>query len=380
MDAQQQTVPHIAVAVSGGADSLYSLIRLREKYPSVMALHGLFFLPRNERETEEKDAAQSGLTENCRKLGIPLHIVDLSREFLQLVILPFVQSYADGLTPNPCALCNARIKFGLLQDAAATLGAEMLATGHYARLVYPHDGGMPALFQGRDHLKDQSYFLALTPPERLAKALFPLGHTSKKDVLASLAAENVTIPLPGESQEVCFVQDDAYREFLPRTAAQLGISLPGPGPMLLRNGQRLGTHKGLWNYTEGQRKGLGIGWKEPLHVLGKEVEGNALRLGPRREMQTAGCRCDDANLLLPPEQWPEQVLVKTRYREQPKPARVTLDIREGGKPPGMSIHFLQGETSVAAGQVAAVYVPGEGEEGLRLVAGGVIKKALITSA
>lgn len=141
--------------------------------------------------------------------------------------------------------------------------------------------------------------------------------------------------------------------------------------MLLADGRRIGRHKGLWQYTEGQRKGLGIGWTEPLHVLGKEKRGNILRLGPRREMRAEGCECDKLNLLLPPEYWPEQVLVKTRYREKPKPARVELD-QERAR---MRIRFLEPDTTVAPGQVAAVYVPGpEQDDGqsLRLAAGGII--------
>ena len=375
MDNMQHTGV-IAVAVSGGADSLFSLMTLREQGANLIALHGVFFPADSDAENENREIVREHLAQICRKLGIPFFVADLSHEFRQRVIRPFVQAYADGLTPNPCALCNARIKFGLLQDAALARGADALATGHYARVLHQGEQRDPVLLQGKDNLKDQSYFLALTAPERLAKAVFPMGERHKKDILERLARQGVTIPQPGESQEVCFVPNDAYRDFLPRMAKELGISLPGPGPMLLRDGKRLGTHKGLWQYTEGQRKGLGIGWTEPLHVVGKEREANILRLGPRHEMRAEGCACANVNLLLAPALWPEQVLVKTRYREKPKAARVEAKQGDGGLM--LRIRFLQPDTAVAPGQVAAVYIPEvhEKEPSLRLVAGGLITGAL----
>jgi tRNA-specific 2-thiouridylase len=235
----------------------------------------------------------------------------------------------------------------------------------------------PALLQGRDPGKDQSYFLALTPLKALAKALFPLGESTKADVLAALAMHGLNVPQPGESQEVCFVPGDEYREFIPRMAARFNIPLSGPGPMLLRDGRRIGTHKGLWQYTEGQRKGLGVGWKEPLHVLGKEQAGNILRLGAKDDLRLDAVICNDVNILLPPDCWPETVLVKTRYREQPRTAEARL-VPAGDSFGGQRLHicFARPETAVAPGQIAAVYVPDrEGGTALRLAAGGVIARA-----
>lgn len=377
----------VAVAVSGGADSLYSLMRLQEAGCRLFALHGIFLEP-SEPEAETRAVAmRERLATACRSLGIALHVRDLSAAFSRLVVRPFVQSYADGHTPNPCALCNARIKFGLLREDARSLGADLLATGHYARLDHgPADAAVgagpesvfPALYQGADRDKDQSYFLALTPAAALASAVFPLQSTRKTEVLAALARRGIVPPQPGESQEVCFVPGDEYREFVPRMAERWGIALGGPGPALLRDGRRVGGHNGLWRYTEGQRRGLGIGWKEPLHVLGKEKEGNILRLGVRAEMAVAGCLCEEVNVLLPVEFWPETVLVKTRYRERPRRATAALLPGRAGEPV-LRIAFADPETTVAPGQVAAVYVPGTGHDAenapLRLAAGGVITAA-----
>ncbi len=374
----------VAVAVSGGADSLFSLITLREQGFPVIALHGIFLKPGELAARQRQEAMRARLAEQCDRLNIPLFLADFSQAFEKEVISPFVQSYARGETPNPCALCNARIKFGLLQDHALALGAGFMATGHYARLAFaePRElhAHLPALLQGNDAGKDQSYFLALTPARRLARALFPLGEASKKDVLASLARQGIIPPQPEESQEICFVPNDAYREYLPGMADSLGIPLPGPGPMLLKDGQRItGAHKGLWRYTEGQRRGLGVAWKEPLYVFGKDMERNALILAAKTEMAEQSCLCRDVNILLSPEHWPETLLVKTRYRERHKAARAEIIPGPGGRPEALRLTFLEEENVAAPGQIAAIYMPypaGALQEHnpLRLVAGGIIAR------
>ncbi|MDL2266555.1 tRNA-specific 2-thiouridylase [Desulfovibrio sp. OttesenSCG-928-G15] len=398
-----KTAP-VAVAVSGGADSLYALLRLKEQGHTVIALHGIFLAPENAESARRAEAMRKSLEAACTRLAVPLHAIDCVQAFAEKVIAPFVAAYAEGLTPNPCALCNASIKFGLLLDEALRLGANTLATGHYAGIAF--ENARACLYQGGDHNKDQSYFLALVPPAALARARFPLESITKPEVLAVLERHGFTAPQPGESQEVCFVPQDDYRAILPELARRYGKTLPGPGPMLLTDGTQLGRHQGLWRYTEGQRRGLGVGWKEPLHVLGKEMQGNILRLGPRQAMRGFGCLCTDLNILLPPEEWPASVLVKTRYREKPKQAVVDfvppvqsqnltqaqatdapsrqdkgesqgkVNVQAGDSPPNaMRIRFVEEESLVACGQIAAVYA--QGTDGrLRLAAGGVIRAAL----
>lgn len=386
MNHEARKVKTVAVALSGGADSLYSLLDLRERGYEVLALHGIFLTAENVKADAAALAARERLAGICAGLGLTLHVVDLREAFMRMVITPFVRGYGYGLTPNPCALCNASVKFGLLQDEALRLGASHMATGHYASLSFCAPGRdgredhLPALCQGADPAKDQSYFLGLVPRERFGRALFPLGAACKKDVLASLERRGITVPQPGESQDVCFIPDDDYRAFVPRMAARLGLTLPGPGPVLLADGTRLGVHQGLWRYTEGQRKGLGIAWKEPLYVIEKERKGEVLRLGPKVELLAAGCECDEVNYLLPFDCWPQSVLVKTRYREQPQKA-VAEPMQNGG----LRIRFVSAGSAVAAGQIAALYAgfAPEGERGescdkesLRLLAGGVISRGL----
>ena len=227
----------LAVAVSGGVDSLCALLRLREQGHDVLALHGLFLpdaasfglrpapegpclltaaealatpLPPASRQAVE------GLQTACGQLGIPLHVADMRAVFDREVVTPFVRAYARGRTPNPCALCNRAIKFGALLDAALSLGADRIATGHYARLLDGPAG--PVLAAADDLAKDQSYFLSLVPLERLRRAVFPLARQDKAASIAQVKDAGLAVPVPQESQEICFIPagEDAYRAFLER--------------------------------------------------------------------------------------------------------------------------------------------------------------------
>lgn len=408
----------IAVAVSGGVDSLCALWRLHQDGHEVLAVHGLFLPPGEDippRQTA--DDAQSvtvrlpascgsatgdlpparlfcldptdvpasapllpapladslspalpGLRQNCRRLGIPLYLLDARALFDACVVRPFVRAYAAGQTPNPCALCNRHIKFGILAAAARELRAD-LATGHYARLgTLPETGGL-TLTSAADSAKDQGYFLALVPPAALERVHFPLDSLRKQDCLHAVRAAGLSVPLPGESQEICFIppHEDAYRDFLQERWKQEGIPCPAAGPVLLRWRQEdghmaerpLGRHNGLWRYTEGQRRGLGIAHSEPLYVLAKDMPRNALLVGGRSLLGMHTCLTRPANFFLPPDRWQampaagEMLRVRLRYRQQPVPARVGIR-PDGGlhicPDPHSGPHFPS-----APGQVAAVY-------------------------
>jgi len=325
------------VAVSGGGDSLAALLRLRDAGHEVFALHGQF-LP------EHDQRAAQGLAEACARLGASLHLLDLRAEFEALVAGPFAAEYLAGRTPNPCARCNAAMKFGLLLDQALALGAEELATGHFAA-AGPHPAYGWALSRGADPVKDQSYFLCLAPRERLTRARFPLAGVRKAEARAELATRGEAPPLPLESQEICFVPGDDYRAFL---AARTG-ELPGPGAAQLPDGTRVGAHQGLWRATIGQRRGLGLSWREPLYVLDKDIAHNVLVVAPREALLAVSFEAGEVNLLADPALWPEELLVQTRYREAAKPARVELS---GGT---LRVCFDEPQVRPAPGQVAAVY-------------------------
>ncbi|ABM29186.1 tRNA 2-thiouridine(34) synthase MnmA [Nitratidesulfovibrio vulgaris] len=327
----------IAVAMSGGTDSLFALVLLKEQGQQVCGLHARFIPPTGHDPVPDIRAM-------CDRLGVDLHVVDLTEAFEEHVVRPFMEDYMVGRTPNPCARCNATMKFGLLADAAAHVGAVHLATGHYARLLrHPRWGTV--LQRGVDPAKDQSYFLSLVPHARLEKAVFPLGNWRKEAVRGELARRSIVPPLPSESQEICFVPDDDYRAFLKNRR----VRLPGPGPIVTTRGRKIGSHAGLWQYTEGQRKGLGIAWHEPLYVVGKDMENNMLLVGGREALASPGCVAEEVNLLVPYEDWPAEVAVRIRYRQQPLSARVTL--RDGR----LYARFREPQPPAARGQVLAVY-------------------------
>ena len=344
----------VAVAVSGGRDSLLALALLRRRERDLVAVHALL-------ASETAPEVLDGLRENCRVLDIPFQVLDLRSRFEELVVAPYVQSYLGGRTPNPCAWCNARIKFGLLLDAVREQGAETLATGHYARLTLTDHG--PALWRGADPAKDQSYFLALLSPSQLARAVFPLADRRKQDVLPELDRLGLSPPLPGESQEVCFIPDD-YREFLATRLAQL----PPPGPIALEDGRVIGQHKGLWRYTVGQRKGLDVAWSEPLYVLRKEVAANRLVVGERSRLLSQACRLESVNFLASPASWPRDLLLQTRYRQRPEPVRRTAHQETDASTPEMlALTYPEPREPAATGQIGVIY-SAEGQ----VLAGGVI--------
>lgn len=366
----------IAVAVSGGVDSLCALLLLREAGHEVFALHALLAQP-----APEGASPLPGLAEACRLLGVPLRVVDLRERFEARVIAPFARDYAAGRTPNPCALCNRRIKFGALLDAALELGADRLATGHYARLVSRTRGGAPGpLIATAAHApKDQSYFLSLVPRERLCRVMFPLADMAKATCAARVARAGLAVPVPKESHDLCFAPGgvDAYREFLAQKWEALGLRPGGPGPVLLceetaekagegtgaRQLRQIGTHAGLWRYTEGQRRGLGLAWAEPLHVLCKDVAANALLVGPRRLLGMRGCVARMENLAVNPRFWPARPLVRCRYGGAPAPATVRL---EGEK---LEIMFDEVSFPTAPGQVAILC----DQDGV-VLAGGIVEE------
>lgn len=336
-----------AVALSGGIDSLASLLLLQESGAEVMAVHARF-------APQDDPALHERLHALCARLGIAWHLLDLRAEFEHLVIAPFLAAFQKGQTPNPCALCNPAMKFGLMLEHVLALGATTLATGHYCALEHAADG--PRLRKGLDADKDQSYFLSLVPRDRLRHVCFPLANTTKTQAVQILKRHGLRAPVPEESQEICFIPED-YRIFL----RERQVILSAPGPIALRDGTVLGRHAGLWNYTLGQRKGLGVAFTEPLYVLAKDHRSNELIVGPKSQTLAQTVQTGAPNFLRTPQDWPTQVLVQTIYRQRPAPAQVRWTQQS------MSIMFDQPRPLATPGQVAAVYAP-DGE----VLAGAVI--------
>ncbi len=266
------------VAVSGGVDSAVALMLLKNKGYNVegitMVPFGRDLVP-NASATDAEDAEKL-----CRSMGIPHSTVDLSVPFRERVIADFISAYAIGETPNPCIVCNKYIKFGILADMTYEKGGDFYATGHYVRTE--KQNGKTIILRATDSDKDQSYMLWSLKPEQLSRFIAPLGGFSKKEVRAMAEEMGIEVAHKSDSQDICFIPDGDYRAFLQRVSPMDEKA----GEFVLSDGTYLGKHKGQSAYTMGQRKGLGIAYKEPLYVIGRDMDKNRIILGSNDELFT----------------------------------------------------------------------------------------------
>ncbi|MBA4393018.1 MAG: tRNA 2-thiouridine(34) synthase MnmA, partial [Desulfobacca sp.] len=288
-------------------------------------------------------------------------IVPCEQSFQEKVVHYFVSEYRKGRTPNPCVVCNPTIKFGPLFEKGLSLGADFFATGHYARIVPAPWGNGLTIARGQDKGKDQSYFLHRLDPQTLKRILFPLGDWTKEGVKNFARAIGLPLHPKGESQDICFLPQGGYREFLLR---HIPSTLIGSGEIVDIQGKNLGTHMGLFAYTVGQRRGLGIPAAEPYYVIRLEAEENRLVIGGKKDLDSTGCRLSDFQFLnRPPEIDGLKVSVQVRYRH--KPVRAILSVREDNN---LCVHFENPQMAVTPGQAAVVYL------GEQLLGGGWIEE------
>jgi len=299
----------------------------------------------------------------ARRMGFPHFVVEAEEVFRARVLQPFLDDYSSGRTPYPCALCNQHLKFGDLVARMEAIGADALATGHYARVAALEDG-TPALLRAVDRDKDQSYALALMPYAVLARVRFPLGGLDKDAVRAHGRRLELSLWDKPESQDLCFVPDGDYAGFMVQSLGETRGS--APGPFLDRAGRRLGTHRGIIHYTVGQRRGLGLAAAEPLYVLEIDAARNAVIVGPRAALGAAGLVTDAANWLLPAPPAPgTRAQVKIRYHHEA--AAATLVPRADG---AVEVRFEAPQPAVTPGQLAVFY------DGERVLGGAAIRHAL----
>ena len=290
-------------------------------------------------------------------LGFPFYVLNLEREFEESVVEPFVQSYLDGETPIPCVACNSRLKFAALDKMAVSLGCEKVATGHFARVEYDKDADRYRLFRGRNHWKDQSYFLWELTQEQLSRAYFPLGEMRKEEVRNIARDANLYTAEKKESQEICFVPDGKYSEFIDRYLEHGGRSgeSPSSGEIVNTAGETVGEHTGIHRYTIGQRRGLAIANEKPLYVLQIERAKNQIIVGEDFELDTPEFVAKGVNWVAfdePTE--PVRAAVKVRYRHEPAPAtihalpdaraRIVFDEPQRAITPGQATIFYDIET------------------------------------
>ena len=345
--SEPPTPGRIAVAMSGGVDSAVALLRAG---PDAVGVTLRLWSDPAGRSAERvccSPEAVIAAREACHALGRPHVTLDLRETFRRVVVDPFVQAYEAGTTPNPCIACNGRFRFDELVAFASRVGARVLWTGHYARIV--ERDGLRLVARGTDPSKDQSYMLGTIDPSLLASVAFPLGAETKDAVRAEARAAGLAAAGRSESQEACFLAGDDYRTFLERHGVERT-----PGPVVDLDGNEVGRHEGLWRYTPGQRRGIGVAAAEPLYAVRSDASRNALVVGPRRALAARRVEVD-GRLHLPLE-WVE---AKLRYRSPAVGARVVT--RSGG----FALELAEPVDAVAPGQVAVLYdgdvIVGSGE-------------------
>ena len=349
----------VVVAMSGGVDSSVAAALLKEQgYDVIGMMLRLWSEPG--KEDSNRCCTPDSMAQARRvaaKLDIPFYVIDAKDVFHNTVVQYFLDGYARGETPNPCLICNRQIRWTFLLDHALALGADYMATGHYVRIKRDESGNVE-LLRAVDRSKDQSYVLHVLTQEKLARALFPVGDYPKTEI--RLIAEKFGLPSASrrDSQDLCFLAGEDYRNFLQRNAAEM----LRPGEILTREGTAIGTHTGLANYTIGQRKGLGLASPVPLYVLGKDSAANALIVGTQEELGARQLIARDVNWLAGEvPAGPFRAEVKIRYTAKEAEALVT-PIRENR----VQVEFDAPQRDITAGQ-AAVFFDGD-----HMLGGGII--------
>jgi tRNA-specific 2-thiouridylase len=282
----------------------------------------------------------------AKRIGISYHVLDLKEEFEKEVIKYFLDEYLNGKTPNPCIKCNEKIKFGVLLDKVKKLKADYLATGHYAKIEYCNDRKHYILKRGLDLRKDQSYVLFGLRQEQLQHILFPLGEYTKEDVRRMAKELGLPVHNKPESQEICFIPDNNYPKFF----KDRGIS-DKAGPIINKQGRILGKHKGIFLYTIGQRKGLGIAKGHPLYVISIIKDKNAIIVGEKEDLFQDELIASNVNWISEtPLNKPIIVKAKIRYAHKEAPASLTL--LSSGQ---VKVKFIKPQLSITPGQAVVFY-------------------------
>ena len=346
----------VVAALSGGVDSATAAALLVEQGHEVVGMTMRLYDARGTSAASGRCCGPRDIEDAravCAHLGIPHHVIDLEREFADAVVEDFVEAYLAGETPNPCVKSNQHIKFSPLLQRARAIGADVLVTGHYARII---DGG---LYRGRDAGKDQSYFLFSMPARELTSVRFPLGHLTKDEVRVEAHRLGLPNAAKDESQEICFVPDGDYAGFVSAQALRRGRAMPAGGNIVDETGSIVGRHEGVHRFTVGQHRGLGnLTTREKLYVTAVDPARAEVRVGPRAAAETRELAIRDLRWLAP-EIDRLDAHVQVRHRGAPIAAAITIV-------EGRARAQLAEPTVAAAGQAAVIYA------GDRVIAGGWI--------
>ncbi len=364
----------IAVAMSGGVDSSSAAALLKEQGHELV---GFTMQLWNQRRGISLDENGDPLPSRCcslddvydarrvaESLGFPFYVLNLEKDFERDVVNPFVESYLNGETPIPCVACNSRLKFASLDKMAQSLDCDKVATGHFARVEYDEAANRYRLFRGKNHWKDQTYFLWELTQDQLSRAYFPLGEMLKSEVRDIARENNLYVAEKQESQEICFVPDGRYSEFIDRYLEHENRSdeLPESGEIVNAKGEKIGEHSGIHRYTIGQRRGLGIAHEKPLYVVQIERAKNQIIAGEKEELDEPEFIAKGVNWVAFDEpNEPVRASVKVRYRHDPAPAtiyalpenhaKIVFDAPQSAITPGQATVFYNGEECVGGGWI-----------------------------
>ncbi len=338
----------VVVAMSGGVDSsVAAALLVQQGYDVIGMMMRLWNEPGSELANRCCTPDSMALARRvAAKLEIPFYAVDAQQYFHDRIVTFFIDGYARGTTPNPCLMCNRHVRWEFLLQRALSLGADRMATGHYVRLE--QDGaGKTRILRAVDQHKDQSYVLHVLNQSQLAHAVFPLGGYTKPEIRQLARDFGLPVSERADSQDLCFLGDGDYRSFLIRQAPHV----VQPGPIIDRSGQQLGEHQGLAFYTIGQRKGLGLSSPQPLYVLAKDANRNALVVGPSEQLGSSELIAVDFNWIagVPPGD-PFRAEVKIRYKAKESWGTITPLAADR-----VHIRFDHPLRDITPGQAAVVY-------------------------
>ena len=357
----------VAAAMSGGVDSSVAALLLKQQGAAVVGLSmQLYDRGRDGRSSYGRCCSPRDLQDAraaADRIGIPFYVLNMEEEFRRDVIDRFVSEYRSGRTPVPCVDCNAGPKFRHLLGRAATLGADRLATGHYARIGHDSITGRRTLLRARDLAKDQTYFLYNLTQDQLDRVVFPVGEMSKQTVRELASTHTLPNAAKPESQDICFVPEGRYTDVIRRESGGTGP----PGEIVDTRGTVLGRHEGLAGFTVGQRRGLGLNDPRRLYVVALHPESNRVIVGEEREQYGSHLRAVDANWVSIPEPLsPFTALARIRSTHPGAPARVT-PFPEGR----FEVEFEAEQRAITPGQAVVLY------DGDRVLGGGTIAASVV---